>query len=112
MCHISCTLHWKDAVLACSAWLLAQVDCISIYERTCLCRLVFWQGSTDHRGKPGAPGRVATIVPAGQDSTVWGMAYQLAGSPEEQKSTLKAGSPASLYIHRLVLCSFTVRRSP
>ena len=55
-------------------------------------RRVFWQGSTDHRGVPGAPGRVATIVPAAPDSLVWGAAFHLAGTPEQQQHILKAGS--------------------
>lgn len=71
----------------------------------------FWQGSTDHRGVPGAPGRVATLVPS-RGARCFGMAYRLAADAAEEVVAVLDLREQGGYERALVPIQFGVDAAP
>ncbi len=69
----------------------------------------FWQWSTDHRGVPGAPGRVATVVEAA-DAVCWGRAYAVA--PAAQAEVLEALDVREQQGYERVVVSLSFEAAP
>lgn len=70
------SLVWRPAF----AYARQHAACVRGWTRR------FYQGSTDHRGIPGAPGRVVTLVPDASER-VFGVVYEI--SPDEAARVLE-----------------------
>lgn len=64
----------------------------------------FWQGSHDHRGVPGAPGRVVTLLPGDADERCYGTVYRVTpGMEAEVLDTLDYRERAGYERHRVAV---------
>lgn len=65
----------------------------------------FWQWSTDHRGVPGAPGRVATVVEAVGEAC-WGRAYAVEHAHQDEVLEVLDHREKQGYDRRVVALGF------
>ncbi|KAL5008935.1 hypothetical protein ScPMuIL_014516 [Solemya velum] len=70
----------------------------------------FWQGNTTHRGVPGAPGRVATLLEE-EEGLVWGVAFEITTKVFETMGYLETREQV-LGGYSVITTDFTPRDNP